>query len=88
MFLLSIIFVYSLIIISGTYAYLWYKESNVSTLTGDLGEAGVELEVERVVPSSNMSLVPLLDDALDNALKGNGGVSACTDSNNNLSCEV
>ena len=38
--------------------------------------------------SSNMSLVPLLDDALDNALKGNGGVSACTDSNNNLSCEV
>lgn len=71
-----------------TYAYLYFNHDDTSTLVGDLGEAGIDLSVERLAPETDMYLVPLLDAALGNAIKGTGGVDSCIDSNNNLSCEI
>lgn len=85
---ISIIVGYCLVVTGSTYAYYFFSGEDTSTLTGDLGKASIDLTVERVVPDTDMPLVPLLDAALGNAIKGNGGVSACIDSNNNLSCEV
>ena len=73
---------------SGTYAYYYMKDVNTSTITGNLGEASVDLTVERIVPETDMALVPLVDAALGNAIKGTGGISSCVDSNGNLSCEI
>ncbi|MBQ8681658.1 MAG: hypothetical protein IJ509_01965, partial [Bacilli bacterium] len=86
--LIGIISVYSLITIGGTYAYLYTTNTNNNTIAGNLGEAGIELTVERLIPEMDMYLVPMLDAALGNAIKGNGGVDNCIDANNNLSCEV
>lgn len=86
-----ILFVYAILITSGTYAYLYAEDSNTNTFAGNMSTANVDLEVSRVTPSEKSGtsrLVPLLDAALKNALKGNGGVSSCVDANKNVSCEV
>ena len=86
-----ILFVYAILITSGTYAYLYAEDSNTNTFAGNMSTANVDLEVSRVTPSESTGtsrLVPLLDAALKNALKGNGGVSSCVDANKNVSCEV
>ena len=86
-----ILFVYAILITSGTYAYLYAEDSNTNTFAGNMSTANVDLEVNRVTPSEKNGtsrLVPLLDAALKNALKGNGGVSSCVDANKNVSCEV
>ena len=86
-----ILFVYAILITSGTYAYLYTEDSNTNTFAGNMSTANVDLEVNRVTPSEKNGtsrLVPLLDAALKNALKGNGGVSSCVDANKNVSCEV
>ena len=86
-----ILFVYAILITSGTYAYLYIEGKNTNTFAGNMSTSNVSLIVNRVTPSSNngtSKLVPLLDDALKNALKGNGGVGSCIDSNRNVSCEV
>ena len=86
-----ILFVYAILITSGTYAYLYAEDSNTNTFAGNMSTANVDLEVSRVTPSEKNGtsrLVPLLDAALKNALKGNGGVSSCVDANKNVSCEV
>lgn len=85
--LLSGIFIYWLIMTGTTYAYL-YVSGVDNSITGNLGQAGIDLDVDRVVPVNDMPLVPLLDAALGNAIAGNGGISSCIDINNNLSCEV
>lgn len=82
------ILLYAIIMVGGTYAYLYATNVDNNTLTGNLAAASIDLDVERIVPTTDMGLVPLLDGALKNALKGNGGISSCIDSNNNLSCEV
>ena len=86
-----ILFVYAILITSGTYAYLYAEDSNTNTFAGNMSTANVDLEVSRVTPSEKNGtsrLVPLLDAALKNALKGNGGVSSCVEANKNVSCEV
>ena len=86
-----ILFVYAILITSGTYAYLYAEDSNTNTFAGNMSTANVDLEVSKVTPSESNGtsrLVPLLDAALKNALKGNGGVSSCVDANKNVSCEV
>lgn len=82
------IFVYFIITLSSTYAYYYFSSSNNNTIAGDMANADLDLTVERVVPTSEQGLVPLIDSHLDKALKGTGGVSSCIDGNNNLSCEV
>lgn len=79
---------YVIFMVGGTYAYLYVTNIDDNTLTGNLAVASIELSVERIVPTTDMKLVPLLDGALGNALKGTGGISSCVDANNNLSCEV
>ena len=84
------LFSYIILITSGTYAYL-YASSKNSNLAGNMATANLDLKVTRVTPSESSgtsNLVPLLDAALKNALKGNGGVSSCVDANRNVSCEV
>ena len=84
------LFSYIILITSGTYAYL-YTSSKNSNLAGNMATANLDLKVTRVTPSESSgtsNLVPLLDAALKNALKGNGGVSSCVDANRNVSCEV
>ena len=86
-----ILFVYAILITSGTYAYLYAEDSNTNTFAGNMSTANVDLEVSRVTPSESNGtsrLVPLLDAALKNALKGTGGISSCVDINKNVSCEV
>lgn len=68
-----ILFVYAILITSGTYAYLYAEDSNTNTFAGNMSTANVDLEVSRVTPSESNGtsrLVPLLDAALKNALKG------------------
>ena len=84
------LFSYIILITSGTYAYL-YTSSKNSNLAGNMATAKLDLKVTRVTPSESSgtsNLVPLLDAALKNALKGNVGVSSCVDANRNVSCEV
>ena len=71
---ISIIVGYCLVVTGSTYAYYFFSGEDTSTLTGDLGKASIDLTVERVVPDTDMPLVPLLDATLGNAIKGNGGV--------------
>ena len=88
--ILIALFSYIILITSGTYAYL-YTSSKNSNLAGNMATANLDLKVTRVTPSESSgtsNLVPLLDAALKNALKGNGGVSSCVDANRNVSCEV
>ena len=85
------LFIYAILITSGTYAYLYTEAKNTNTIAGDLSTSDVNLLINRVTPAESngtSQLVPLLDAALKNALKGNGGVSSCIDANKNVSCEV
>ena len=85
------LFIYAILITSGTYAYLYTEEKNTNTIAGNLSTSDVSLLINRVTPAESngtSQLVPLLDAALKNALKGNGGVSSCVDANKNVSCEV
>lgn len=85
------LFIYAILITSGTYAYLYTEEKNTNTIAGNLSTSDVNLLINRVTPAESngtSQLVPLLDAALKNALKGNGGVSSCIDANKNVSCEV
>lgn len=90
-FILIVLFIYAIVVIGSTYAYLYISDKNNNTLAGNMATANLELKVTRVTPSEDSgtsNLVPLLDAALNNALKGNGGISSCIDSNKNISCEV
>ena len=85
------IIIYTIIMTSATYAYLYTEGKNTNTFAGNMSTSNVSLIVNKVTPSSSngtSKLVPLLDDALKNALKGTGGVGSCVDSNQNVSCEV
>lgn len=86
--ILVVILIYGIFLTGSTYAYLYMTDVNDNTLTGNLASASIDLDVERIVPTSDMALVPLKDGALKNAIKGNGGISSCVDSNRNLSCEI
>ena len=84
------IIIYSVLLISGTYAYLYVSSKNES-IVGNMATADLDLKVTRITPnqsSGSSNLVPLLDGALKNALKGTGGESSCIDANKNVSCEV
>ena len=82
-----IIFIYFILVTGITYAYYTFNRENTTAIVGNVVGIDADLDVELVV-GTNSKMVPLKDDALSNAIKGTGGVSACVDANNNLSCQV
>ena len=83
-----LLFIYCLLGIGVTYAYLAFRVENNSVITGNVIAIDVELEVDLVV-GTNDDMVPLNGDALSNALNGVGSTNgACVDNVGNLSCQV
>ena len=90
----SILFVFILLIsiVTATYAYFSVNMSDNSTITGDASSTDLSLTVTRVIPTTanedSLKMVPLLDNALSNAINGVGGQKSCIDGNGNLSCKI
>ena len=86
------IFSYFILMTGVTYAYFALSASDEKNIVGTAASGNLNLTVSRVAPSNdNNVLVPLLDNALENAISGNtakGAISPCIDSNHNVSCEV
>lgn len=77
--------------LSYTYAYFAFSAKNTNKITGTGGTPDLELSVEKIIPTTTnntLKLVPLLDNALSNAIVGTGGQSSCVDSKGNLSCQI
>lgn len=87
-YIIFFIFIFFLLCVGGTYAYFAFRVENSVVITGKVIAVDASLEVE-LVAGSNGKLVPMIDDALSNALKGVGSDNgACVDKYNNLSCQV
>lgn len=86
------IFSYFIMMTGATYAYFSLKATDDKNIVGKAANGNLNLTITRVAPSSSdNALVPLLDDALGNAISGNtskGAISPCVDTNHNVSCEV
>ena len=66
-------FIFSLSLITGTYAYLFGADSDNNTITGDMGRVDLELDVIRVLPVSstvNSILIYRFDELALNLNKG------------------
>ena len=72
---------------ASTYAYLSYSVTNDVVIKGNIVNIKATLNVERV-SGTNTNMVPMMDNALNNAINGTGGTKACVDSKGNLSCQV
>ena len=70
-----------------TYAYLSYSVTNDVAIKGNIVNINATLNVE-LVSGTNTNMVPMMDNALNNAINGTGGTKACVDSKGNLSCQV
>ena len=82
------IIIFSILVIGATYSYYAYSYQNEVAIKGNVIAIDADLTVELVV-GNNKKLVPLLDDALSNAINGVGSSNgACIDNNGNLSCQV
>lgn len=78
-------------VLSYTYAYFAFSSQNANTITGTAATPKIELNVEKIIPTSensNLKLIPLLDTAISKAVAGTGGQSSCIDANGNLSCQI
>ena len=72
---------------ASTYAYLSYSVTNDVVIKGNIVNINATLNVE-LVSGTNTDMVPMMDNALNNAINGTGGTKACVDSKGNLSCQV
>ena len=72
---------------ASTYAYLSYSVTNDVAIKGNIVNIKATLNVE-LVSGTNTNMVPMMDNALNNAINGTGGTKACVDSKGNLSCQV
>ena len=72
---------------ASTYAYLSYSVTNDVAIKGNIVNINATLNVE-LVSGTNTNMVPMMDNALNNAINGVGGTKACVDSKGNLSCQV
>ena len=79
-----IVFILSM---ASTYAYLSYSVTNDVAIKGNIVNINATLNVE-LVSGTNTDMVPMMDNALNNAINGTGGTKACVDSKGNLSCQV
>ena len=71
-----------------TYAYYAFRIEEESVIVGNAVAINVELKVD-LIEGTNTKMVPLLNDYLDEAIKGEGSPNgACIDKYNNLSCQV
>ena len=70
-----------------TYAYLSYSVTNDVAIKGNIVNINATLNVE-LVSGTNTNMVPMMDNALNNAINGVGGTNKCIDSKDNLSCQV
>ena len=79
-----IVFILSM---ASTYAYLTYSVTNDVAIKGNIVNINATLNVE-LVSGTNTNMVPMMDNALNNAINGTGGTDKCIDSKGNLSCQV
>ena len=87
---LSIVLVVVLSVIGYTYAYFAVNvNSTGDNIGGSTATIKLNLNVERLIPSQDgIKMVPLLDNALQNAISGTNGMSSCVDANGSLSCHI
>ena len=64
---------------ASTYAYLSYTVTNDVAIKGNIVNINATLNVE-LVSGTNTNMVPMMDNALNNAINGTGGTEACVDS--------
>lgn len=87
-FTIALVLIYFLCGVGVSYAYFAFNYENTSTITGTVVNVNATLTVNRVVGNDD-GLVPMMDDALSNALNAVGTTNgACIDSLGNLSCQV
>ena len=79
-----IVFILSM---ASTYAYLSYTVTNDVVIKGNIVNINATLNVE-LVSGANTDMVPMMDNALNNAINGEGGKDKCVDSKGNLSCQI
>ena len=87
----AIILIVIISLLSYTYAYFSFSNNDNNAITGNATKTEIQLTVEKIVPTANNSdlkLIPLLNDAVSNAVAGIGGNSSCIDANGNLSCQT
>ena len=69
----------------GTYAYFAFSAKNENTITGTAATTGLNLIVERKLPTTVGVMVPQLEEHLDSAISTS---YSCIDGNNNTVCQV
>jgi len=86
-YMIIFLFVFFLFSIGASYAYFAYQTENDSVIAGNIISIDAELTVNRIV-GTNENMVPLINEALPNAINGTGSGTPCVDSQGNLSCQV
>ena len=85
------------LIVGYTYSYFVVSAENSGVITGTVASGSLDLSVEQVAPSENYrdlskyGLIPQLDGAIINAIKGtsiDGVQQQCVDGNNNVICQL
>ena len=82
------IFIYFILGVGITYGYLAFRVEEEEIIVGNIISIDADLEVELVVGNTT-KLVPMLNDALPNAIIGKGSENGpCIDAIGNLSCQI
>ena len=84
-YLILLIFVVMFTVTGGTYAYLAFTASDSNTIVGTTATAGLDLLVERKLPSDVGVMVPQLESGLGSAIST---TYSCIDGNGNTVCQV
>ena len=84
-YLILLIVVVMFTVTGGTYAYFAFSAKNENTITGTAATTGLNLLVERKLPTTVGVMVPQLEEHLDSAIST---TYSCIDGNNNTVCQV
>ena len=82
---LFLIILVMITVTGGTYAYLAFTASDDNTIVGTTAVAGLDLKVERILPSNVGVMVPQLEEYLGSAIST---TYSCIDGNGNTVCQV
>ena len=57
-------------IVGYTYSFFQVEDKDTGTMTGTVASTSLEVEIEKLVPSTNVGLVPQLDEYITSAVVG------------------
>ena len=81
------LFIAMLAIVGYTYSFFQIEDKDTTTITGTVASASLEIEVNKLAPSTNKGLVPQLDDYITAAVVERNNLN-CVDDNSNEVCQV